>query len=206
MSSLIVEQICSNFLPGKTGYIVRMQEFLLLIFQELYAGGAVSSHVHNIFWDAQPKDTVCSFQLTLFYTKVALEDDLYHLGVQVTRDQRPVSLLDKTFFSTERSSLKFQNSFGLKGIRLDTQATLGEWHLSDGWLSWLVWFHISSNLAGQAGRVFVIAFTSRRVTPWSSSGSSMQQTLETASAIMFVLPWMYLISTLYLAIFRRSLR
>ena len=49
LSSLIVEQICSNFLPGKTGYFVRMQEFLLLKFQELYAGGAVSSHVHNIF-------------------------------------------------------------------------------------------------------------------------------------------------------------
>ena len=77
---------------------------------------------------------------------------------------------------------------GLKGIHLDTQATLGEWHLSDGWLSWLVWFHISSNLAGQAGRVFVIAWTLRRVTPWSSSGGSMQQTLERASAIMFVFP------------------
>ena len=88
----IVERICGNFLPGKTGYIVRMQEFLLLMFQELYVGGAVSSHVHNIFWDAQPKDTVSSFQLTLFYTKVALEDNLQHLGVQVTQGQRPVSL------------------------------------------------------------------------------------------------------------------
>ena len=92
---------------------------------------------------------------------------------------------------------------GLKDIHLDTQATLGEWHLSDGWLSWLVWCHISFNLAGQGRRVFVIALTSRRVTPWSSSGGSMQQTLERASAITFVLPWMYLISTLYLAIFRR---
>ena len=76
LSSLIVEQICSNFLPGKTGYIVRMQGFLLLTFQELYVGGAVNSHVHNIIWDAQPKDTVSSFQLTLFHTKVALVDDL----------------------------------------------------------------------------------------------------------------------------------
>ena len=33
----------------------------------------------------------------------------------------------------------------------------------------------------------------------------MKQTLERASAITFVLPWMYLISTLYLAIFKRSL-
>ena len=53
-----------------------MQEFLLLTFQELYVGGAVDGCVHNIIWDARPKDTVSSFQLTLFYTKVALEDDL----------------------------------------------------------------------------------------------------------------------------------
>ena len=69
-----------------------MQEFLLLTFQELYVGGAVDGCFHNIIWDAQPKDTVSSFQLTLFYTKVALEDDLQHLGVQVTQGQRPVSL------------------------------------------------------------------------------------------------------------------
>ena len=46
------------------------------MFQELYVGGAVDVCVHNIIWDVQLKDTVSSFQLTLFYTKVALEDDL----------------------------------------------------------------------------------------------------------------------------------
>lgn len=33
----------------------------------------------------------------------------------------------------------------------------------------------------------------------------MQKTLERALAITFVFPWMYLVSTLYLAIFSRSL-
>ena len=72
-------------------------------------------------------------------------------------------------------------------------------------ISWLVWFRISSNLAGLAGGMFVIALTSRRGTPWCPSGGSMQKTLERALAITFVFPWMYLVSTLYLAIFSRSL-
>ena len=162
-----------------------MQEFLLLTFQELYAGGAVSSHVHNIFWDAQPKDTVCSFQLTLFYTKVALEGWFVACGCAGHSGSEAGFPFGQGRFQHKGLLWNSRILLGLKGIHLDTQATLGEWHLSDGWLSWLVWFHISSNLAGQAGRVFVIAWTLRRVTPWSSSGGSMQQTLERASAIMF---------------------
>ena len=58
-------------------------------------------------------------------------------------------------------------------------------------ISWLIWFRISSSLAGLAGRVLVIAWTSRRGTPLYSSAGSTQQTLERASAMTFVLPLIY---------------
>ena len=47
----------------------------------------------------------------------------------------------------------------------------------------IVQFRISSNLAGLAGKVLVIASTLISGTLWFLSGDSMQQTMERASAI-----------------------